>query len=86
MMSVVASIVVGSFVSTQAGARPRDTVIATVSLNGSEFPESIVMNPKKQEAYVSSRDGSLIYLPGRFTGVGCFQHQSFLTNGRSWQL
>ncbi len=58
-MWVFASIALGSFASRQAGAKPKDTVIATVSLNGSEFPESIVMNPKKQEAYVSSRDGHI---------------------------
>ena len=74
-MWVVASIALGSFVSTPAGAKPKDTVIATVSLNGSEFPESIVMNPKKPEAYVSSRDGH-IYGIDTATNTISFSYQS----------
>jgi DNA-binding beta-propeller fold protein YncE len=58
-MSVAASITIGSFVSTQAGAKPNDTVIATISLNGSLFPQSIVLNPKKPEAYVSCSFGNI---------------------------
>jgi len=75
MMSVAASIAIGSFVSTKAGAKPRDTVIATISLNGSLFPESIVMNPKKREAYVSSRDG-YIYGIDTATNTISFTYQS----------
>jgi DNA-binding beta-propeller fold protein YncE len=74
-MWVFASIALASSVSTQAGAKPKDTVIATVSLNGSEFPEGIVLNPKKQEAYVSSRDG-YIYGIDTATNTISFSYQS----------
>jgi YVTN family beta-propeller protein len=74
-MAVAASIAIGSFVSTKAGANPRDTVIATISLNGSLFPESIVMNPKKQEAYVSCEYGN-IYGIDTATNSISFSYQS----------
>src|ERR1700726_1529157 len=74
-MWVFASIVLAGFVSTHAGAKPKDTVIATILLNGSEFPESIVLNPKKQEAYVSSRNG-YIYGIDTATDTISFSYQS----------
>ena len=49
---VATYIVLGSFLPLPAEATPRDTVIATVSLNGSLFPQSIVLNPKAEAAYV----------------------------------
>jgi YVTN family beta-propeller protein len=75
MMSVAASIAIGCFVPTQIGAKPTDTVIATVSLNGSQNPDSIVINPKKQEAYVSCEDGH-IYGIDTATNTISFSYQS----------
>jgi YVTN family beta-propeller protein len=75
VMLVAASIAVGTFVSTQAGAIPRDTVIATIPLNGTLFPQSIVVNPKKQEVYVSSREG-YIYGIDTATNTISFTYQS----------
>jgi YVTN family beta-propeller protein len=75
MVSVAASIAIGSFVPTRAGAKPTDTIIATVSLNGSQSPDSIVMNPKKQEAYVSCEDGH-IYGIDTATNTISFSYQS----------
>jgi YVTN family beta-propeller protein len=73
-MSVAASIVITSFFSAQAGAKPKDTIIATVSTN-SELPEGIAMNPKKQEVYVSTGYG-YIYGIDTATNTISFTYQS----------
>jgi DNA-binding beta-propeller fold protein YncE len=49
----------GSFASTPAEAVPKDTVVTTVLLNGSLWPNSIVMDPQMKSVYVCCSLGAI---------------------------